>query len=695
MADKKKSSYSRVKKFRSLNNMRHELDGPEHHLATDSSVLETVDAIATNFESNAHENSKECSNFAAQKDYQETQQFPSAICSPDSTIEEAQVICVQNKRVECTPQTMAEKLRYWALTNMTTLTNKCVSELLIVLRSEGHLELPRTAETLLSTTHVRPKQSMLSKRGVEGSFIYIGIEEALNKRVDPNIYTCETIKILVSTNGMPIFNSSRKQFWPILIQIFHKDYHCVPAIVALYYGDSKPASINEFFRDFVQEAKRLTNDGIVIKSTRYTFEIMAFVCDTPARAFIKCVKAHNAFYGCERCETRGLTIARNKRVYSEMDAALRTHEKFKNQTQRAHHHESESSPLLELPNFDVVRGVVLDYMHLLCIGVMRSLFTHWFGDGKKNTKSIARVKRSKRKILREIMASMKPSVPREFQRKEFDLEDWMHWKATQFRFFLFYCGGIVLEEILSPERYQHFLLLFVACRILDSSENATMYTAYIRQLLRTFFHLMPTFYGETSQTMNFHNLIHIADDIDYMQASVSNFSSFPFENELGKIKKMIRSPNNPIVQVVNRLAEADALPDYIIRPRSVLGNFGSIKEIRESRSTIENIEIKNVVLSSSRPNNLALLNDGNIIRIKKITVAQSAEFRTSDLFIEGYLIEIKGNAFKYPQDSSKFGIFELGKRASNTLVERSGSDFDKKCIFFKILKKKYAVTLLH
>lgn len=66
---------------------------------------------------------------------------------------------------------------------------------------------------------------------------------------------------------------------------------------------------------------------------------------------------------------------------------------------------------------------------------------------------------------------------------------------------------------------------------------------------------MEKLYGIDSQVMNFHYLIHLADDVKYMLGPLSFFSSFPFESTLGKIKKLIRAPRNPLVQVLNRLEE--------------------------------------------------------------------------------------------------------------------------------------------
>lgn len=114
----------------------------------------------------------------------------------------------------------------------------------------------------------------------------------------------------------------------------------------MYCGDSKPASVGEFLNDFIQEAIILTTNGIIIGFSKYEFEMVAFVCDTPARSYIKCCKSHNGFYGCERCETKGITVGRNTRVFPEMMVALRTHDSFKNQSQSGHHNENETSPLL-------------------------------------------------------------------------------------------------------------------------------------------------------------------------------------------------------------------------------------------------------------------------------------------------------------------------------------------------------------
>ena len=36
-----------------------------------------------------------------------------------------------------------------------------------------------------------------------------------------------------------------------------------------------------------------------------------------------------------------------------------------------------ASPLIEAKEFDLVEGVVIDYMHVVCLGVVRALLEKW------------------------------------------------------------------------------------------------------------------------------------------------------------------------------------------------------------------------------------------------------------------------------------------------------------------------------
>ncbi|CAL1671786.1 unnamed protein product [Lasius platythorax] len=78
------------------------------------------------------------------------------------------------------------KIATWALWNITSLTHKCIDELLLILRNEGHLSLPKSSKTLLGTnkaeTNIRP---ILGNNGRNGLFSYFNIKDALKKILSP------------------------------------------------------------------------------------------------------------------------------------------------------------------------------------------------------------------------------------------------------------------------------------------------------------------------------------------------------------------------------------------------------------------------------------------------------------------------------------------------------------------------------
>lgn len=63
--------------------------------------------------------------------------------------------------------------------------------------------------------------------------------------------------------------------------------HIPPMTIAIWCGTTKPTDLNEFFRQFVDELLLLLNEPIVINNHLITIKIRCFICDTPARAFIK------------------------------------------------------------------------------------------------------------------------------------------------------------------------------------------------------------------------------------------------------------------------------------------------------------------------------------------------------------------------------------------------------------------------
>ena len=102
--------------------------------------------------------------------------------------------------------------------------------------------------------------------------------------------------------------------------------------------------------------------------------------------------------------------------------------------------------------------------------------------------------------------------------------------------------------------YCNFFLLSVCIRVLFSPDMCSLSCDYIQDLLRTFVINFSAIYGKEQLTYNVHSLLHLVHDAS-QYGCLDNFSCFPFENALGKTKRMVRKPQSPVAQICRRLTE--------------------------------------------------------------------------------------------------------------------------------------------
>lgn len=113
------------------------------------------------------------------------------------------------------------------------------------------------------------------------------------------------------------------------------------------------------------------------------------------------------------------------------------------QTQMEHH--KGISLLTLISHFGPISNVPLNYMHLICLGVMRKMLLLWLF-GRNHLKQAAI------DTISDLLLNVaKPCIPKEFCRKPHSLEYIKFWKATEFRQILLYTGPFVLADIL-PEK---------------------------------------------------------------------------------------------------------------------------------------------------------------------------------------------------------------------------------------------------
>ena len=442
---------------------------------------------------------------------------------------------------------LKKSLATWSLQH--NISHQSVSDLLKILQPVlPEHNLPGDARSLLQTKRSFTLESIsFDKR----DFYYFGIEKnivQLLHHIDCDKIRNEKLGLSINIDGIPISKSSSVSLWPILGSI---DDLSKVFVIAIYCGTKKP-NVSVYLEKFVNELDKLLKDGFTYNGFNIFLKIKAFICDTPARALIKQVKGHSGYYACERCITKG-EYRNHSMSYSELDAEKRTNESFIQKEQSDHH--IGVSPLETVSGINMISMFVLDYMHLILLGIVRRLLHMWWNMVPFKFCCNDKI------IINDRMNLLKNYIPCEFSRKCRPFDDLDRFKATEFRLFLLYIGPTVLEGILPLKMFQHFCILHVIIRIFCSKNMQTKENIdYAQCLCVKFVKNYQKLYGSKQNIVyNVHNLIHIHEDVR-RYGTLDSISAFKYETLLGTLKRLIRGGSLPLQQVCGRITELAECP---------------------------------------------------------------------------------------------------------------------------------------
>lgn len=552
------------------------------------------------------------------------------------------------------------------------IPHNTANKLLKILKNHGHIELPNDVRVLVHT--LRNASVNIIPVG-NGHYVYFSLSSSLERSI--KMYSIfiksNDIRLNINIDGLSISKSSGSQLWPIMASIEGIDINTLPFIIGIYHGMCKPADANEFMNHFVNEFILLSQYGITISNVKYTVAINAILCDAPARSFITYTKGHTGYFSCPKCTLEG-DFVRNKVIFPQTHNSLRTNETFKNRLQIEYH---TGDSILEKLSIGMISQIPLDYMHLVCLGVMKRLLQLWLR-GNKNIRLSANDVNAVSQHLLEI----KTYIPSEFARKPRHLRDVDRWKATEFRQFLLYTGIVVMEPVLSSICYSHFVCLSVAIRMLTDSQLCYKANAYANSLLLWFVTNFGNVYGDEYLSYNVHNLIHLANDVQNF-GSLDNFSCFKFENHMQKIKKKIKNSGKPLQELANRISEELQIP---IQPCNMVQYPISVYS---KNNKICYIQFQNFKISKKEQDNCAVLYNNDIVFVSNIFE------NNSNLFIRAKRFSNRKCLFDTPCASEKIGIIVI----LNTfdIVEIPVAQIKNKCLkIYLINENSYVILpLLH
>lgn len=194
----------------------------------------------------------------------------------------------------------------------------------------GLPELPLSSKTLLNTplvTHIKKLNN--------GEYYHFGLMTNLKRIVSKHDSSCcEDIQLQINIDGLPLFRSCNTQFWPILCLAKH--FYSNPFPIGIFCGTLKPDPLSKFLEEFLNEGDFLIQNGLEVNTKKYKVTLHSFVCDAPARAYLKAVKSHTGYSACDKCTIRGKYINR-RIIFPNIKAIKRTDSSFRLQTDKRLH----------------------------------------------------------------------------------------------------------------------------------------------------------------------------------------------------------------------------------------------------------------------------------------------------------------------------------------------------------------------
>lgn len=252
--------------------------------------------------------------------------------------------------------------------------NNALNALLGVLRDFTQIEWPKDSRTLLGT----PRTTCISNMGT-GYYYHSGfatvIRQIIIERLKLN-HAFTDVNVYFNVDGAPVGLSTEKVFWPILCM--DEKLRRVK-VVGIYYGNSKPNNVNEYLSPLIKEILQIVPNGFKVEDKVYNINITAFICDSPAKAYILNVKHHSGYHSCSKCTIEG-DYRENRICFPTCKSyPLRRDEEFRNI--QYEEYQNGNTILTKIPHFNIISNVALDSMHLVYLGVVKRLLMLWMGKG--------------------------------------------------------------------------------------------------------------------------------------------------------------------------------------------------------------------------------------------------------------------------------------------------------------------------
>lgn len=207
------------------------------------------------------------------------------------------------------------------------------------------------------------------------------------------------ITLTLNTDGARVFRTATKSsVWPLQFYVNeieqNKRFQRSNLLISSIAFGNAP-DMGTFLRPFLEEINKLNADGgMPVKMNGHITKVLIiphlWTLDSVAKCDVLNKVQFNGYNGCPYCFHPGTKVGRNDIRYSNANnAADRNDADTRNAMREAHligarvRGYKGLSPLIVLPNFDIIWQVVIDKMHNVDLGVVKKLFELFLKSSKE------------------------------------------------------------------------------------------------------------------------------------------------------------------------------------------------------------------------------------------------------------------------------------------------------------------------
>lgn len=145
--------------------------------------------------------------------------------------------------------------------------------------------------------------------------------------------------------------------------------------------------------------------------------------------------------------------------------------------------------------------------------------------------------------------------------------------------------------------------------------------------------------------------------------NLNTISCFTFENYLGKLKKLVRSPTNPHAQLCRRIYERishfkNKIPVMYLEPKHKHSNGPTLRIVTDLIFQYKNLKTPTYVLSTSFPDNCISLEGDIVVQVANILFLEDQSYSLICRYLK------VSEFYNYPFSSKLLNIFKVSDISS-------------------------------